>query len=150
MGRSDREQREAPVPWPNPERAVAELAPLTLEHFRYWASLTTLDNGEPWELEQFQVEVLADVFSGYREVLAVLPTGSYKTTTFGGVGLYHAQFTPTARVPIGAASRDQASILYDQAAGFVRRSRFLSDRFKVQDGYRRIVGVGAASGRMLK
>ena len=104
----------------------------------------------PWLLEPFQLEILADVFSGYREVLAVLPTGSYKTTTFGGVGLYHAQFTPTARVPIGAASRDQASILYDQAAGFVRRSRFLSDRFKVQDGYRRIVGIGAASGRMLK
>lgn len=138
--------------WPNPERAAAELQPLTLDHFRYWASLTTLDNGEPWELESFQEEVLGDVFAGYREVLAVLPTGSYKTTTFGGFGLYHLQFTLGAVVPVGAASKAQAGILYEQASGFVHRSKFLQRRFKVQDGYRRIAGQRGTrfEGRMLR
>src|SRR5262249_7334442 len=37
---------------------------------------------------------------------------------------------------IGAASRDQATILYDQAAGFVRRSPGLELRVDVKRGYR--------------
>jgi hypothetical protein len=135
---------------PNAEFAVERLRPHTLDHFRYWASLTTLDNGLPWELEDFQLEVLADVFAGYREVLAVLPTGSYKTTTFGGFALYHCHFTPEAAVPIGAAAKDQAAILYKQAAGFVRRSKFLTLRFKVQGGYRRIIGLGSLAGREIR
>ena len=135
---------------PNAERAVERLRPNTLDHFQYWASLTTLDNGAPWELESFQLEVLADVFAGYRETLAVLPTGSYKTTTFGGFALYHGHFTPEASVPIGASSRKQAGILYEQAAGFVRRSKHLRLRFKVQDGYRRIVGLGPLAGRKIE
>ena len=135
---------------PNAERAVERLRPNTLDHFQYWASLTTLDNGAPWELESFQLEVLADVFAGYRETLAVLPTGSYKTTTFGGFALYHGHFTPEASVPIGASSRKQAGILYEQAAGFVRGSKHLRLRFKVQDGYRRIVGLGPLAGRKIE
>jgi len=135
---------------PNAERSVERLKPNTVDHFQYWASLTTLDNGQQWELEDFQLEVLADVFKGFRETLAILPTGSYKTTTFGGFALYHAHWTPEASVPIGASSRKQAGILYEQAAGFVRRSKFLKLRFKVQDGYRRIVGIGQLEGRRIE
>jgi phage terminase large subunit-like protein len=135
---------------PNAAAAVARLKPFTTDHFQYWASLTTLDNGSQWELEGFQVEVIADVFAGFREVLAVLPTGSYKTTTFGGFALYHCQFTPEASVPIGASAKDQAAILYKQAAGFVRRSKHLALRFKVQDGYRRIIGLGPFAGREIR
>jgi phage terminase large subunit-like protein len=139
--RETRSRRSRATNWPNAERAVDDLVPHTLDHFRYWAHLTTLDSGDAWELEPFQCEILEDVFEGYREVLAILPTGSYKTTTFGGFAVYHAHFTKTALVPIGAASRDQAAILYQQAAGFVRRSPFLQRRFKVQDGYKRISGL---------
>jgi phage terminase large subunit-like protein len=39
---------------------------------------------------------------------------------------------------IGAASRDQATILFDQAAGFVRRSEGLRKRVVVKRGYREI------------
>lgn len=119
--------------------AAKPLTPGTVDHFRRWAGLLTLDNGHLWVPEDFQLEIVGEVFAGYREILAVLPTGSYKTTTVAGLGLYHMQFTPDARVPIGAAAKDQAAILYEQAAGFVRRSAPLQKRFKVQDGYRRIV-----------
>ncbi len=120
---------------------MEDLRPWTLDHFQFWCSLNTLDNGRPWVLEDFQREILADVFAGYRETLAVLSTGSYKTTTFGGLGVYHLQFVIAAQVPVGAASKVQAGILYEQAAGFIRRSKFLQRRFKVQDGYRRIAGL---------
>lgn len=120
---------------------MEELRPNTLDHFRYWTSLTTLDNGEVWDLEEFQCEIVVEVFRGYREVLAVLPTGSYKTTTFGGLGLYHMQFTPGAKVPLGAAAKPQAAILYEQASGFVTRSKWLQRRFSIKDGTKSIVGM---------
>lgn len=119
--------------------AARPLRPFTTDHFRAWAGLLTLDNGRLWVPEDFQLEIMGEVFAGYREILVLLPTGSYKTTTVAGLGLYHMQFTPDARVPIGAAAKDQAGILYEQAAGFVRRSAPLQKRFKVQDGYRRIL-----------
>ena len=39
---------------------------------------------------------------------------------------------------VGAASRDQATILYDQASGFVRRSQALAARVDVKRGYREV------------
>lgn len=101
--------------------------------------MLTLDSGAPWEIEDFWADIVGEVFAGYREVLALLPTGSYKTTTIGGLALYHMQFREDARVPVGAASKDQAGLLFEQAAGFVRRSSSLSKRFRVYDGYRTIV-----------
>jgi hypothetical protein len=88
-------------------------------------------------------KIVAELFAGYREVLAVLPTGNAKTTLAGAIGLYHCQFTADARVPIGASASKQARIVYEQASGFVRRSRELSRRFQVQDGYMRIVAKTA-------
>lgn len=129
------------------ERRVEDLTPFTVDHFCYWASLTRLDSGAPWDVEGWQREIFADVFAGYQEVLAVLPTGSGKTTMFGGFGIYHMQFTPGASVPLGASSKPQATILHNQAGGFVRRSKFLLRRFKVQDGFKKIKGIGPLTGR---
>lgn len=102
--------------------------------------LLTLDNGRQWDPEPFQLDIVDEVMRGYREVLAVLPTGNAKTTLCGGIALYVCQFKPGAMVPIGAAAKDQAGVMYDQAEGFVVRSRGLSARFKPQPGYKRIVG----------
>lgn len=124
---------------PSAAYAVDRLRPNTLDHLRYWGSLVTLDNGEPWEIEGFWADIFADVFAGYREVLVVIPTGNYKTTSVGGFAVYHCQFTPDAAVPIGAASKKQAGLVYTQASGFIGRSPWLAKRFKVQDGYKRIV-----------
>lgn len=97
-----------------------------------------LDTGDYWEPESFQLEVVEDVFSGVDEFWVVIPEGNAKTTLMSGVGLYHGDYTPTAEVLLAAASRDQAGLLFNQAAGFVVRSPGFRDRFRVFEGYRRI------------
>jgi len=73
-----------------------------------------------------------------------------------GLALYHCEFRPFAVVPVAAASREQAEIMYRQAEGFVFRSPRLYEvvhsdlqvikgkqkldvpRFQCLEGYRRI------------
>jgi phage terminase large subunit-like protein len=122
-------------PRPGPPR---KLVPFTIDHFRTYARLMVLDNGERWDPEPFQLEIVEDLFAGNDEVWAILPEGNSKTTTMAGVALYHGDYTPTAEVLLAAASRDQAGLLFSQAAGFVARSQPFHDRFRVFEGYRRI------------
>jgi phage terminase large subunit-like protein len=130
--------------------------PFTLPHFRAWASDLILDTGASWHLEDFQEWFIEDLFSGVAEIWDILPEGNTKTTTLAGVALYHSEHTPFAAVPVAAASREQAEILYRQAEGFVLRSEMLHapvhsavqaakgkrktdvPRFTCLDGYRRI------------
>jgi phage terminase large subunit-like protein len=118
--------------------ARAESGAFTVEHFAEWASMLVLDTEEPWEPEDWQLEVVGDIFAGFREVWMITPEENAKTTTMAGLALYHCDYTRSPWVPIGAASRDQAEILHTQAAGFVRRSPGMSKRFRVFDGYRAI------------
>jgi phage terminase large subunit-like protein len=101
----------------------------------------TLDTGVKWELEPFQREIAADVLSGVRETLVLIPKGNAKTTLLAGIALHHLLTVPDASVPIGAASREQAGILYRQASGFIRRNPQLEQFLKPQDGYRRILNT---------
>jgi phage terminase large subunit-like protein len=119
-------------------RSGARPKPFTLEHFRVYSSNLILDNGEPWVLEDFQEEIIADIFAGYSEVWAVVGEGNAKTTLLGGLSLYYGDFTDSAFIPIGASSREQAEIMYRQAEGFVYRSPAIRQSFKCQEGYRRI------------
>ena len=130
--------------------------PFTLPHFRRWASDLILDTGDPWKLEPFQEAFIEDLFSGFPEAWLVVPEGNAKTTTLAGIALYHAEHRPFAAVPVAAASREQAEILYRQAEGFVLRSEGLYapvhsaiqaakgklktqvPRFVCLEGYRRI------------
>ncbi len=131
-------------------------APFTLAHFRRWAADLILDTGEPWVLEEFQEWFIDDLFTGVPEAWLIVPEGNTKTTTLAGVALYHAEHKPFAAVPVAAASREQAEILYRQAEGFVLRSERLYasvhspiqaakgkrktqvPRFVCLEGYRRI------------
>jgi len=79
------------------------------------------------------------VFTGVPEAWAVIPEGSGKTTLVGGLALYHGDYTASASVLMAASSRDQCGLLFGQAAGFVSRSPGLEKRFRVYEGYRRIV-----------
>lgn len=97
-----------------------------------------LDNGDRWEIEDFQLEVAADVFAGTPETWMVIPEGNGKTTFMGGFVLYFADYTPGASVVMGASSRDQCFWLHQQAGGFVYRSGLAGKRFRVLDGSRRI------------
>ena len=125
----------------------ADLKPFTVEHFQHWSSLLVLDTGDRWEVEDFQLDIVRDIFSGVREVWVVLPEGNAKTTLLAAVALYGADHSESPWIPIGAASRDQAEILFNQAGGFVHRTQGLEKRFRVYDGYRKIAsrrngGVG--------
>jgi phage terminase large subunit-like protein len=101
-----------------------------------------LDNGDYWTLEGFQAEVVEDIFAGFADVWVVIPEGNAKTTLMSGVSLYHTDFTPSANCLVAAASRDQAGILFSQAAGLIHRSPGFDNRFRVFEGYRRIVSHG--------
>jgi phage terminase large subunit-like protein len=130
--------------------------PFTLAHFRAWASDLILDTGESWHPEPFQDAFVEDVFSGCPECWLVVPEGNGKTTLVAGLALYHCEHRTMAAVPVAAASREQAEIVYRQAEGFVLRSARLYDtvdsaiqrakgkrktdvpRFLCLEGYRRI------------
>ena len=130
---------------------TTDLTPFTLEHFRWWVEENelTLEDGDDWRVEGFQERILDDIFAGFREVWAIIPEGNAKSTFFGGVALYHADHTRSPWVPIGAASRDQAEILFGQAGGFVYRSPKLQERFRVYEGYRKITNK-VTGGRGIK
>ena len=119
-------------------RSGRALEPFTVEHFARYCYGLRLDNGERFVLEGFQRLVAADVFAGFSEIWKVVPEGNGKTTFMSAFALYHGDYTESAFVPIGASSREQAEILYRQAEGFVYRTPGLRDRFKCQEGYRRI------------
>lgn len=136
-------------------RSVARLEPFTLPHFELYARRLILDSGDPWPIEDWQLDIVGDILSGFREVWVLIPEGNGKTTLMAGFALYHLDFTPSPWVPIGAASRDQAEILFGQAAGFVERTPGLdarqsaNGRFKVFEGYRKIMST-VNGGRGLK
>jgi hypothetical protein len=56
-----------------------------------------LDTGDYWEPEDFQLEIVADIFAGVDEVWVVIPEGNAKTTLMSGVALYHGDYTPRPR-----------------------------------------------------
>lgn len=137
--RSTNSRRAAPDARAEAARTAHKpLAPFTVDHFRRYARLLILDNGRPWDPESFQLDFVADVFTGVPEAWLVVPEGNGKTTLVGGVALYHGDYTPSASVLMAASSRDQCGLLFGQAAGFVARTPGLEKRFRVFEGYRRI------------
>ena len=109
-----------------------------LDTFGRFCGALTLESGAPMVLEPFQHDMLRDFFEGTVETLILIPKKNGKSTLLSAIALFHLITTQDAECVIGAASRDQATILYDQAAGFVRRSEGLAQRVKVKRGYREI------------
>ena len=87
-------------------------------------------------LEPFQRRILADYFAGTRETLVLLSKKNGKTTLLAALALHHLLVTADAECVIGAASREQAAILFDQAVGFIRRSDGLADELVARAGIR--------------
>jgi phage terminase large subunit-like protein len=123
------------------KRASAEL-----REFEAFCRLLELEQGRPMALEPFQKRVLRDYFGGTRETLVLLPKKNGKSTLLAALALFHLLSTPDAECVIAAASREQAMILFDAAAGFVRRSG-LTRHTRIQGGYRQIRNL-ADSGRI--
>lgn len=128
--------RRAPVP--AEKTAHRPLRPYTVDHLRRYARYMVLDTGGIWEVEDYFCDVADEIFLGTPEVILDVPEGNAKTTNLGGFALYHADHVEAAMVPMAAASRDQTMWLFGQAAGFIRRSPALRERFRVYEGYRRI------------
>lgn len=82
--------------------------------------------------------MLVGYFSGLPETLILIPKKNGKTTLLAALALYHLTTTDGAACFIAAASRDQATILYDQAKGFIRRSEWLQEEVEVKAGYRQV------------
>jgi phage terminase large subunit-like protein len=109
-----------------------------LELFARFCSHLRVDSGAPMTLEPYELAMLADYFAGVIETLILLPKKNGKSTVLGALCLFHLISTNDAECIVGAASRDQATILYDQAAGFVRRSEGLQARVAIRRGTREI------------
>jgi len=124
--------------------SAKSLRPFTVDHFRAYSRNLVLDNRDYWEPQDFQLEVVEDLFALNPEVWLVVPEGNGKTTLMAGIALYHGDYTQDAMVVIGASSRDQCEVLHNQAGGFVRRTPGLKRRFRVFDGYRRITCLRTA------
>lgn len=82
--------------------------------------------------------MLGDYFAGCTETLILLPKKNGKTTLMAALALFHLITTEDAECIIAAASVKQASIMYRQATGFVRRSPKLQQRVVVKKGSREI------------
>lgn len=81
-----------------------------------------IENGKPLKLEAFQRAMLKDYFRGATETVIVIPKKNGKTTLMAALGLFHLEAVPGAEVVMGASSRDQARIIFEQASGLARRS----------------------------
>jgi phage terminase large subunit-like protein len=103
---------------------------------RFCGSLT-LDSGKKFKLETFQRTLLRDYFHGATETVVIVPKKNGKTTLLSALALYHLRKTPQAECVIAASSRDQAKILFNQAAKMVRASG-LEGEFDIKSGYREI------------
>jgi phage terminase large subunit-like protein len=106
----------------------------TLAAFSKFCSGLVPEDGSKFKLEPFQRVMLADHFDGKRELVIIIPKKNGKTTVLGALALFHLKEWPEAECVIGAASRDQARILFRQASGLVRRSG-LATIFDVKPGY---------------
>jgi phage terminase large subunit-like protein len=118
--------------------AKGRLKPFTMPHFKKWASQVILDTDKPWKLEPFQIRFIEDLFAGKQEAWLMIGEGNGKTTTFAGFALYHIQFRRSGRVPVAAATRDQAFELYLQAQGMVEHTPSLGPIFTCHEGLRQI------------
>lgn len=102
-----------------------------LDHFaRFCGRHLRLEDGRPLILEPFQRRMLADYFDGTTETIVLCPKKQGKSTIVGALSLFHLVTIPDAECVIVAASREQAAILFGQAAGFVRRSEWLKERVR--------------------
>ena len=72
--------------------------------------------------------MLAPYFEGATETVIIIPKKNGKTTLLGALALWHLLTVEDAACFIAAAARDQATILYDQCCGFVRRAGDLEAR----------------------
>jgi phage terminase large subunit-like protein len=102
------------------------------------------------KIHPFQSFMLGFYFTGVTELVILISKKNGKTTLLAALALYHLLMTKQAECVIGASSRDQATILFNQAAKLIEdadleRHALPGDRreptryagvFEVRSGYR--------------
>ena len=68
-----------------------------------------------YELEPFQRQIVTECFSPRRETLVLIPRANGKSTLLAGLAVWELLKRPNAQIVVGAASREQASVLFDIA-----------------------------------
>ena len=101
--------------------------------------------GTPFVLEPWQSAVVANLFGWkrpdgtrrYRRGMLYVPRKNGKTTLAAGILLYvlFCDGEPGAEIYSAAADRDQARLVFDQAAGMVRQDNDLYDRCTVYSAH---------------
>jgi len=119
--------------------------PFTMRHFRAWSRRLRLKGDAEFMLERWEALFVEDVLAALRgelsvrELWLIVPEGNGKSTLVAVLILYCLEFADDASIPVAAAARDQAEIIFTQGAGFVRRSPDLRGRFQCKPGLREIV-----------
>jgi phage terminase large subunit-like protein len=119
-----------------------------LRDFARFTAKLILPNNKPAVMVPHQRLMLTEHFSGAIESLLLLPKKNIKTTTLAELGLFALMTCDDADIPIVATSRDQATLLLDEAIGFVRRTPGLDRHIDVKRGYRELRARHEAGGRL--
>jgi phage terminase large subunit-like protein len=72
------------------------------------------------DLEPFQTLIAKAAAGDEREFVGLLPRGNGKSTLLAAIGVHHLLSVENAAVYVAASSREQARIIFEIAAGFVR------------------------------
>jgi len=108
-------------------------------------------SGQPFALERWQEKIVRDIFGTvthqgkrqYRTVYVEIPRKNGKTTWAAAMADYmlfmESQHDPEAEIYSAAADRDQASLVFNQAASMIRKSPALLKQCNIIDSQKRIV-----------
>ena len=108
-------------------------------------------SGQEFILEKWQEKIIRDVFGTiredgkrqYRTAYIEIPRKNGKTTFAAAMALYvlfvESQNDNESECYSGAADREQASLVFNQAASMIRNNPILSKRCKIIDSQKRIV-----------
>lgn len=121
-----------------------------LERFARFCSGLVLEDGEKMLLEDWQRTAFAAYFDGVPESLVIVPKKNGKSSGCAALALWHVLTTPDADCVIVAASREQASLVSEQCAGIVRRTKALRGALRPMGVGREVRGIGKFAGRRLK
>jgi len=115
-----------------------------------FSSRLILANGRYAKLLPHERVMMRGHFAGARESLLLLPKKNIKTTSLAKVGLWWLmRGGAEADIPVVASSRDQATLLLDEAIGFVRRTPGLERHVVPKRGYRELRNVHGGRLRVL-
>jgi phage terminase large subunit-like protein len=127
----------------------AEAAEKAVQFFPRVLKFTTgLRAGEPFQLEQWQADVVRTMFGWkrpdgsrrYRQVAIFVPRKNGKSTWIAGLTAYvlFCDAEAGAECYCAASDKDQASLVFNTAATMIRKSS-LAKRCKIRDSVKRVI-----------